>query len=332
MRWSSFLLPFSLLGACAGVLAAKSDPATTFQDFHQKALSSNPIKLDDASYKKVTGLPRDYTVAVLLTALDARYACQMCRDFDPEWKLLSKSWIKGDKAGDSKTLFTTLDFNDGRDTFMSLGLQTAPVLLLFQPSTGEFAVANTDPVRFDFTSGAPSAESVRNWLSRHLPGRPVPEVNRPTNWFAIFLAITTVAGIGTTIVSLWPYIGPIIQHRRLWQFISLMVILGCTCGTMFNVIRNVPYAGHDGKGHVSFFAGGFQSQFQLESQIIGALYGALAFCAIGLADKAPRIGGVKLQQTMVIAYAGVLLVLYSFLLSIFRIKNGGYPFALPPFL
>lgn len=80
-----------------------------------------------------------------------------------------------------------------------------------------------------------------------------------------------MAGIGTTLVTLWPYIGPVIQHRRLWQFLSLMTILGCTCGTMFNIIRNVPYAGHDGKGHVSFFAGGFQSQFQLESQIIGAL-------------------------------------------------------------
>lgn len=108
-------------------------------------------------------------------------------------------------------------------------------------------------------------------MSRYLPGRPVPEVNRPTNWFAIILSLTTVAGIVTTLVTAWPYIGPIIQHRRLWQFISLMTVLGCTCGTMFNIIRNTPYAGHDGKGHVSFFAGGFQTQFQLESQIIGAL-------------------------------------------------------------
>jgi oligosaccharyltransferase complex subunit gamma len=128
MRWSSLLLPFSLLGA--GVLAAKSDPANTFQNFHQKALSSTPIKLDDVAYKKVTGLPRDYTVAVLLTALDSRYACQMCRDFDPEWKLLSKSWTKGDKAGDSRTLFTTLDFNDGRETFMSVRAQP-PILVSF---------------------------------------------------------------------------------------------------------------------------------------------------------------------------------------------------------
>lgn len=129
MRWSSILLPFSLLGV--GVLAAKSDPANTFNDFHQKQLSSTPVKLEDATYKKVTGLPRDYTVAVLLTALDSRYACQMCRDFDPEWRLLSKSWAKGDKAGDSRTLFTVLDFNDGRDTFMSVCAQSStPVSFL----------------------------------------------------------------------------------------------------------------------------------------------------------------------------------------------------------
>lgn len=40
----------------------------------------------------------------------------------------------------------------------------------------------------------------------------------------------------------------------------------------------------------------------------------------------------KKQQIAVIAWAIALFVLYSFLLSIFRIKNGGYPFRLPPFM
>jgi len=31
-------------------------------------------------------------------------------------------------------------------------------------------------------------------------------------------------------------------------------------------------------------------------------------------------------------WSGVLFVMYSFLLSVFRIKNGGYPFSLPPFM
>lgn len=116
MRWSSVLLPFTLLAA--GVLA--DEPSERFLNLHKKALASAPIKLDDASYKKATSLPRDYSVAVLLTATDPRFGCQMCREFGPDWNLLASQWTKGDKAGDSKVIFSVLDFNDGRDTFMSV--------------------------------------------------------------------------------------------------------------------------------------------------------------------------------------------------------------------
>lgn len=129
MRWSSIFLPFTLLAT--GVLAELV--SKQFQDFHKKALASTPLKLEDASYKKVTALPRDYSVAVLLTAMDNRYACQMCREFGPEWDLLSNSWTKGDKQGDSRVIFATLDFNDGRDTFMSVSIvPSQPTILVIR--------------------------------------------------------------------------------------------------------------------------------------------------------------------------------------------------------
>ena len=40
---------------------------------------------------------------------------------------------------------------------------------------------------------------------------------------------------------------------------------------MFNHIRKVPYAGGDGKGGLSYFAGGFSNQFGMETQIIAAM-------------------------------------------------------------
>lgn len=116
MRWSSILVPFTLL--FAGALA--DAPSERFLEFQKKGLASTPIKLDDASYKQLTAKPRDYSVAVLLTASDPRYGCQMCREFAPEMDLLSRQWTKGDKAGDSRLVFGVLDFNDGRDTFMSV--------------------------------------------------------------------------------------------------------------------------------------------------------------------------------------------------------------------
>lgn len=100
---------------------------------------------------------------------------------------------------------------------------------------------------------------------------------------------------------------------------------------MFNHIRKVPYVASDGHGGISYFAGGFQNQFGLETQIVAAIYGVLAFSTITLALKAPRIKDERTQQVAVLAWAAVQFVMYSFLLSVFRFKNGGYPFWLPPF-
>jgi len=103
-------------------LAARRHTGGTdaFDKYHTKSLSSTPIKLDDASFNDLTRLPRNYSSAVLLTALDARVGCQMCREFAPEWDLLAKSWINGDKSGDSRLVFGTLDFADGRQTFQAV--------------------------------------------------------------------------------------------------------------------------------------------------------------------------------------------------------------------
>jgi oligosaccharyltransferase complex subunit gamma len=39
----------------------------------------------------------------------------------------------------------------------------------------------------------------------------------------------------------------------------------------------------------------------------------------------------KQQQVAIFVWAGVIYFMYCFLLSVFRKKNGGYPFWLPPF-
>jgi oligosaccharyltransferase complex subunit gamma len=117
MRWIQLLtaavLPFS-------ALAAKKSSGNRFNDFHVKSLSSGAIKLDDSSYSELTKSPRDYSVAVLLTALETKFGCVLCREFQPEWDLVAKSWVKGDKKKETRTLFGTLDFVDGKNTFQSV--------------------------------------------------------------------------------------------------------------------------------------------------------------------------------------------------------------------
>lgn len=118
MRFFQSLLSAAFL--VAGALAAKKSPADRFNDFHTKALATSPIKLKETSYKTLTSAPRDYSVAVLLTALETRFGCQLCQEFQPEWEILSQSWIKGDKKAESRLLFGQLDFVDGRDVFVSV--------------------------------------------------------------------------------------------------------------------------------------------------------------------------------------------------------------------
>jgi len=320
---------FTLL--CSNALAARQPAADRFQDFHLKALSSTPLKLVDSTYDRLTKTPRDYSVAVLLTALESRFGCQLCREFQPEWEILAKSWTKGDRKGDSRLVYGTLDFVDGKNTFQSLGLQTAPVLLLFQPTAGPHAVQDPGPIRYDFTNGPQSADQVHAWLSRHLSDRLHPPVKRPINWMRVIALTTTLLGSITFLSVSWPYLLPIIQNRNVWAAISLIAILLFTSGHMFNHIRKVPYVAGDGHGGVSYFAGGFSNQFGLETQIVAAMYGLLSFATISLALKVPRIADPRTQQIAVIVWGGVIFVMYSFLLSVFRIKNGGYPFWLPPF-
>lgn len=107
------LLPLATLGA-------KKPAGDNFDHFHTKALASTPVKLDDAKYDRLTSTPRNYSAVILLTALEPRFGCQLCREFQPEWDLLSKSWTKGDKKGESRLIYGTLDFTDGKNTFQSV--------------------------------------------------------------------------------------------------------------------------------------------------------------------------------------------------------------------
>lgn len=115
---------------------------------------------------------------------------------------------------------------------------------------------------------------------------------RPINYVKIVTTVTAVLGAITLFTVAAPYVMPIIQNRNLWAAISLIAVLLFTSGHMFNHIRKVPYVAGDGKGGVSYFAGGFQNQFGLETQIVAAM------CKLTqpqAEQREPRIADLTLQ-------------------------------------
>lgn len=115
MKFLKTLAPFLVLLSQA---CGKSTTAGKFEKYHQKP--AGPLQLNDAAYDELTAAPRDYTIAVLLTALEARYGCELCRQFQPEWDLIGKSWNKADKRGELRVLYGTLDFSEGKNTFQKV--------------------------------------------------------------------------------------------------------------------------------------------------------------------------------------------------------------------
>jgi oligosaccharyltransferase complex subunit gamma len=102
---------------CTIGIALSAEPAGNKFEKFQSLSRYAPIDLDDTVYDELTSAPRDYHVAILLTALEARYGCILCREFQSEWELIAKSWNKADQTGGTKLLFGTLDFNSGKNTF-----------------------------------------------------------------------------------------------------------------------------------------------------------------------------------------------------------------------
>jgi oligosaccharyltransferase complex subunit gamma len=118
LKMKLFFLIVATFYLCGAALSARPE-LDKFSKYQAQARYGH-VGLNDSAYEEITSKPRDYHVAILLTAVEARYGCALCRDFQPEWELLARSWNKGSKDDDMRLLFGTLDFNNGKDTFQKV--------------------------------------------------------------------------------------------------------------------------------------------------------------------------------------------------------------------
>ncbi|KAF8422666.1 hypothetical protein EV426DRAFT_161850 [Tirmania nivea] len=330
------LLP-PLLALLALLPSANAKKETKLQRLTALATNSarsgpGPLALTDKTFEDLTSGPRNYTALVLLTALDPRFGCHLCKEFQPEFELLAKSWLRKHKDSNG-FFFANLDFSHGRHTFQKLGLTSAPVLYLFPATYGPTSKPNTslEPLRYEFLPVQHQADHVSHFVSQHTPFT-LP-VRRPTDYTQPLLLIATLTLLAVLFTLALPHILPLLTHPTLWAAVSLISVLVFISGHMFNHIRHTPYVGHNPKtGMPTYIAGGFSTQFAAESQIVGLVYAFLSFGTIALGMKIPRIKEAKRQGVAVAVWSGVVLILFSFLMALFKVKNGSYPFWLPPFM
>jgi len=281
--------------------------------------SNGAITLDAATFDLITAPGRNWSAAIQLTALDPKRRCAPCKEFDSSWKAVAAAWNGVPKEHRDTHFFATLDFDNGGHTvFQKLGLSSAPVVYVYPPTEGTRAPGGkTSPSKYDFSNGF-EPKPLADHISKHTP-IPIP-YRVPINWGRVISIASMIVGS----LILLKQIAPVLQNRWIWAFITIVTCLVMTAGFMFTRIRNAPYTGNDG----NWIAGGFQNQFGQEVQVVAFIYGLLGVAFIMQILVVPIQGSPTRQRFQVYLWTAVTVIVYSILVSLFRVKNKGYPFKL----
>ncbi|KAJ7219290.1 hypothetical protein GGX14DRAFT_591261 [Mycena pura] len=306
------LLPLLALCSLPLALAASADT-------HQKlvalaAAGGGVIKLDSDTFELLTTPNRDWSSSIHFTALDIRRRCSPCKEFNPSWIQVAKAWSKIRSAERDRHFFATLDFDEGQAVFQKLSLASAPAVYIYPATEGPRAT-NKAPLKYDFSQGF-EPEPLAQQLSNHTP-IPIP-YTPPFDWARW---ITSVAGLLAFAVTI-RFMSPILQSRWTWAIGTILTALVMNSGYMFTRIRNSPFVGGDG----SWIAGGYQNQFGQEVQVISLVYGTLGFAFLMLIMIIPYQASGQRQRLQVYLWSSIIMIVYSILIVLFKVKNRGYPF------
>lgn len=133
------------------------------------------------------------------------------------------------------------------------------------------------------------------------------------------------------------YISPVVQNRWTWAILTVGTSLIMTSGYMFCRIRGMPSSGSNG----NWIAAGFQNQFGQEVNVVASLCsshlpsvigtsyinhfsdGLLSLSFLMLVIVVPYQTSPSRQRVQVYLWTGVFVVVYSVLVSMFRVKNRG---------
>lgn len=286
--------------------------------------SDGLIQLTDKNFDKVVGGPRDYTVAVFLTASQPQYGCQFCRMVGPSIEKIAYSWNQDHPQGDG-LFFAVADIQNTQMSFRKLQLTHAPNLWIYGPSEKPVPV-NSGYEPYQFTQTEDQVGPLLSHFSRvhHFNIT----IHEPFPWDRLAMSVGTFIMLATIVKLAYKTIWRILQKKQIWSAITLVAILMFTGGHMFNMIRKTPYVVGDGKGNAVYFVGGHGNQIAVETQIIALVYAVLAFSTISLVMKVPKIKNPASQSLAALALCALIFVTFSFLMAKFHVKNNSYPFKL----
>ena len=266
----------------------------------------------------VRNKPRNYSVIAMLTALRPNRQCSVCKEAQDEYKILADSW-RYSQDYSSSLFFVMVDIDeDGVDVFQQLQLNSAPTYFHFPSGKSK------KEDRYDVGRNGYSADALGKWIAERTSVHIT--VMRPPNYLLLAIWIPAVL-VGTLFVYLKRENLHKFRDSRYWAVAAIIWILAMISGQMWNHIRGPPFAHRTAQGDTGYFSGTSQYQFIAETYIIFVLYGAITVGFVLMNERFAFFDDMGISKVTPIVGLGMVVVVFGYLLSIFRMKYGGYPYS-----
>ncbi|BFZ24307.1 hypothetical protein BsWGS_27346 [Bradybaena similaris] len=268
-------------------------------------------------YVKTT--PKNYSVVVMLTALQPQRGCSVCKQANDEFQIVANSWRYSQQYS-NRLFFAMVDYDEGSDIFQSMKLNTAPVFMHF-PAKGKQKKGDTlDIHRVGF-----AAEQLAKWIGERTDIQI--RIFRPPNYSGTVALALLFAMIGGLLYFKRNNL-EFLYNKTSWSILALAVIFAMTSGQMWNHIRGPPVMHRNpSTGEMHYIHGSSQGQFIMETYIVMLLNTAIVvgFIMLNEAESMKTDPGKK--KVLSLVGLGCVTIFFSLLLSIFRSKYQGYPYS-----
>lgn len=278
------------------------------------------IRMDGDKYRSyLKSTPRNYSVILMLTALQAQRQCAVCKQANEEFQIVANSW-RFSAQYSNKLFFAMVDFDEGSDVFSALKLNSAPVFMHF-PSKGKPKKGDTmDIHRVGF-----AAEQLAHWVQErtdiHI------RIFRPPNYsgtLAFALLMSLIGGL----LYLKRNNLEFLYNKTSWAIAAITIIFAMTSGQMWNHIRGPPFMHRNpNTGQVNYIHGSSQGQFIVETYIVMFLNAAVVMGMILLNEANNVKGDAGKKRILSLVGLAAVAFFFSLLLSVFRAKYQGYPYS-----
>ncbi|KAL4230859.1 tumor suppressor candidate 3 [Mactra antiquata] len=304
---------------CHAVQKKKDDPlAERVQQMMDWNSKKPVIRMNGEKFKQyVRGVPRNYSVIVMLTALQPQRQCSVCKQANDEFTIVANSWRYSQT---NKLFFAMVDFDEGSDVFQQLKLNTAPVFMHFPPKGKPKKADTMDIHRVGFV-----AEQIARWVQERTDIQI--RVFRPPNYsgtLALALLFSLVGGLLYMKRNNLEFL----YNKTFWGIAALSVIFAMTSGQMWNHIRGPPVMHKNpSTGAIHYIHGSSQGQFVAETYMVFLLNAAIVGGFILMSEANNLKGDPGKKRVFALVGLGCVAVFFSLLLSIFRSKYQGYPYS-----